>query len=522
MALAEIPHLLGLIDKNMLSATYGCFDRLYWHYKVVDFPNGMAQLGVLPLALIYKFPLPGNVYHQQERIKELCLAGIYYLQKCSHFDGSRDEFYPNERALGATAFSLYAATEAYLLLEYKDKRLEEFFAKSADWLMRYSEPCAITNHQAGAGLALINVYLITNDQRYKIGAEQKIRQTLNWQSQEGWFREYEGCDPGYVTFTVDFLAKYFRKTNDAVLIDPLRKAIEFSSYFIHPDASFGGEYGSRNTYHFFPHGFELMGKIFPLGLRIVDAYLEGLKKHKNEFMNDDRYFFYNLINYLQAYVDFNKEREGPLYREKDFIRSFDEAKITVAKKGDYYIVLSFAKGGIIKIFKKDECVYSDTGITGILKNRKIVTTQLIDNYDVEKDGYRFCVKGNLNSVQFEYLSIFKMIFFRLIMFLLGPSWRLTNLVKRLLISRIITRKTKEPIMFERRFQVGDEILIFTRLECLKKTVFKSLFISTDSALIYVPSSRYFQEVNLKPWITLNQYIERLNKEGRFELEQIIK
>ena len=39
-ALADIPKILTLQDRNPHSPTYGCFDRNYWHYKIIDFPRG--------------------------------------------------------------------------------------------------------------------------------------------------------------------------------------------------------------------------------------------------------------------------------------------------------------------------------------------------------------------------------------------------------------------------------------------------------------------------------------------------
>ena len=56
-------------------------------------------------------------------------------------------------------------------------------------------------------------------------------------------------------------------------IDPLVKAVEFAWYFMHPDGSYGGEYGSRNTYHFYPHGFELMAPHTEKAGQIADRFL---------------------------------------------------------------------------------------------------------------------------------------------------------------------------------------------------------------------------------------------------------
>ena len=52
--LADIPDdpkILTLQDRNAHSPTYGCFDRNFWHYKIIDFPSGMAAEFVWPLAL---------------------------------------------------------------------------------------------------------------------------------------------------------------------------------------------------------------------------------------------------------------------------------------------------------------------------------------------------------------------------------------------------------------------------------------------------------------------------------------
>jgi len=124
-ALRYFPKLFGLVDRNRVSRTYGCFDRNYWHYKAIDFPSGMAETGVLPLALAYAHHFPGGTcYYRQPRLAELVLAGIRFAAACAHRDGSCDDYYPFERALGATAFSLYALTESCLLLGLKEPVLQ--------------------------------------------------------------------------------------------------------------------------------------------------------------------------------------------------------------------------------------------------------------------------------------------------------------------------------------------------------------------------------------------------------------
>ena len=87
-ALALIPKILTLQDRNAHSPTYGCFDRNYWHYKIIDFPSGMAAEFVLPLALVYTLNIPGNPYYKKLAIKQWVEAGIRYAARSAHSDGS--------------------------------------------------------------------------------------------------------------------------------------------------------------------------------------------------------------------------------------------------------------------------------------------------------------------------------------------------------------------------------------------------------------------------------------------------
>ena len=75
-ALAQIPKILTLQDRNAHSPTYGCFDRSYWHYRTMDFPCGMSQEFCLPLALAWKNPFPDNPYYQVQRVRELACAAV--------------------------------------------------------------------------------------------------------------------------------------------------------------------------------------------------------------------------------------------------------------------------------------------------------------------------------------------------------------------------------------------------------------------------------------------------------------
>ena len=157
-------------------------------------------------------PLPGNPFYKVSRIKELSSAAINFMIRSSHKDGTCDDYFPYERAMGALVFSLYAASEAYLILGMSDQEIANFFIKRVWHLEKENESGRLGNHQALAALAAYNVYIITGDEKALNTANDRLALTISWQNKdEGWIQEYEGADPGYHSCSIDFLAKLRKK-----------------------------------------------------------------------------------------------------------------------------------------------------------------------------------------------------------------------------------------------------------------------------------------------------------------------
>ena len=281
VALSQIPRLLSLLDRKKGSKSYGCFDRNYWRYNTIDFPGASFQIGTLPLAMVYTKEYPDNIYYKHPKIRDWTIAAMEFLAKIQNPDGGFNQDYPYIWSVAAVAFPIYSVSEAYLLLSkelnHSSKEIIiEMLEKAGKWLLNTND-MKVTNQEAGAAMALYNIYQITGDERYKNGAEGKIRRILKSQSPDGWFYEYGGGDPGYLTLCIDCLAKYYQKSGDDELLEALKKSIEFISYFVHPNGTVGGEYASRNTEFVIPSGFE----IFPYqvlqfiaGMSIIESIEE--------------------------------------------------------------------------------------------------------------------------------------------------------------------------------------------------------------------------------------------------------
>ena len=95
----------------------------------MDFPCGMSQEMVLPIALVFANEYPGNRYFGVQRMREIAEASVRFMVKSSHKDGTCDDYFPFERAMGALVFSLYSASETYQVLQMKDEEVLDLFTR---------------------------------------------------------------------------------------------------------------------------------------------------------------------------------------------------------------------------------------------------------------------------------------------------------------------------------------------------------------------------------------------------------
>ncbi|RMH26199.1 MAG: hypothetical protein D6691_08285 [Candidatus Hydrogenedentota bacterium] len=519
-AFTYLPRLFQMVDRNRYSPTYGSFDRSYWHYRTMDFPCGMYQEFTLPLALAYAHPFPDNPYYGVERVRELALAGVDFARRSSHPDGTCDDYFPFERALGAMVFSLYACTETVIVLDEKRPEFLEFFERRAHYLAHHNETGQLTNHQALAALALYNVYLLTGNEQWRKASDAYLDIVRAWQSDEGWFQEYEGADPGYHTCTIAFLAKLWKKAQDERILALLHPAVDFAWYFMHPDGSYAGEYGSRNTYHFYPHGFEVMAPLNPRAAQIADQFLtHALPRRTRYFNDDDRMCAHYLYDWMQAYLDFSPVRSSePLNARAPFQKYFPKARLYVECTPQYYAVLSLAKGGVLKVTTDQGPAYSDTGLIGATTDGKVLVSHLVDNYEVEADleNHRFRAAGRLCRRRAKLPTPFTQILFRIVNLTLGRF--APNLLRALLQKILITGKPRTDYTFERSFEFApDRIRIRNVVRRPAGAAgFTSIHVASDATSIYVANSNVYQRSVLLPWRELRALCDQVNQTGAGE------
>lgn len=450
-ALRDIPKILMLQDRNPHSPTYGCFDRNYWHYKIIDFPSGMAQECVLPLALAWKLDVPGNTFAGQPALREWVSAGIRYAVQSAHADGSCDDYFPHEKAAGATAFSFYATLRAIKICELNASDVLPFLVKRGNWLAKHMEGGELSNHEALIANSLFRLAALTGDERFLAKAQTRLARLMSWRSEEGWFREYQGADPGYLTLTLAMLAEIDTLHPELNLRGAIAGIVRFLAEVQPPDGWLGGEWSSRNTHNYFPHGFELCGIWLPEALAINTRAVRSLAAGPE--YGDDHIVAHHCWSYLLAARDWRHQRPA-LAKLADGRRVFREAGIVTERRGNFALLMALNKGGTFRLYESGKLIYADTGLSLIVREggrQRIAVCHLwADDNEVTIEGDQIEIAGRMGWAKTQQMTPLKLIVLRVLMLSVGRIR--PDLVRRMLQSLLITGRSPAPFSFRRRFR----------------------------------------------------------------------
>ncbi len=511
-AISQIPRILGNMDRSNFSVTYGSLHRDYWLDKTSDFSDAVRQFGVHGLALVYKYKFSNNIYYQNENILSWVVAGMEFWASIQHKDGSFDEFYPYERGwVGPTAFTTFSIIEAYKLVKEnisnkKSEKILNAIYKSAIFIGEGDkEEDHLANHHAMACLSLWKSYTLFNEKRFYKAFQQALDNFKKYHNfKEGWSIEYDGIDPGYLSATVSFFGKIFKDNKNEEIFDICNEAIKACSYFVLPNGFYGGSIGSRNTQHFYPHGFEIFGGHIPLSLSIADKMLYALKQGKlvpPEIISD-RYLVYRVPEYLESYLDYTpriKSLPKLPYEKSNLNFYFKDAKVWIKSDKNFYFVVNAAKGGVLKLFDKNKLIFSDSGIIGKTNSGKLATTQWIDkSYIIKKSLNKIVISGKLNQVPSnKNFNLYKNLLFRLTLLFIGWSPKLSHSLKGMIRKVLMLGNRRLNIKFKRTINFDSKkVNVTDQISLDKKVKFNFLSFGSDFFVRYVPQSRYFQSQEL--------------------------
>tara|TARA_X000001036_G_scaffold440101_1_gene494436 strand:+ start:911 stop:2515 length:1605 start_codon:yes stop_codon:yes gene_type:complete len=501
----NLPRVLSLFDGDSTSKSYGMGDRYYWSWGLIDFGNATFQGAANGLSRLWVaglWPYPTDEKKFINRIDSIFLAAKRLTRK----DGSLEEAFPYEGSFCVSSLVAYdlLCTIELLKSSIDEKTLEKWtlivkpiinFIKEAD-----ENHAIISNHLATSIAALYRWFSLVNDSSAVHKADLLLQRILKHQSSEGWYKEYDGADPGYQSLCMYYLADVYLISKKKDLKKSLELSINFLSHFIHPDGSYGGLYGSRATRFYFPAGILALGNISSQAKSISEKMIQSINRNRVVTLSsiDEP----NLIPMFNCYVwaatlakDNHHLLHGndilPAFNKKPFFVYFKDAGIIIKSEKQYYTLISTNKGGVTYHYKDNVLAFEDPGL--VIENSKgeLASTQ---NYNtsnqVKINENQIIIKSNFQSMPKSINSTWKFLLLRISCITFFRSYYLREIIKKFLVSCLITRKNNWSATNKRSIIFKDGISIKDHPDLPKKYKLKKN--NTSFISIHMASKGYWQ------------------------------
>ena len=466
--LIQIPRLLGQLNRNPSSKSYGSFDRAYWHYRTNDISCARYQEAVYTLSLLYTSNFEGNIYHKDEKVLEWIRASLRFTISLQKQSGSFDEWYINEGSYVGTAFVTAAIGQATLLFRKSDveipeeKSICELLEKAAHFLIKSKEE-TVLNQVSGAIFAIACAGCLLSRDDLAVSADKLLEEFLSKQNPEGWWNEYGGPDIGYLTLTISYLEKYQRLTGSKKVSSAIAKAKSFVESFINPDYTAGGEHMSRNTEYIIPSStLPYLGTLRPTHL-------------------DDRYLSYILYNWIETGLCVKPEGIKISYGES----YFSESSLLRVANDKYFLVANGKKGGSFRLYAGGK-VYYDSG----LESKGLSTGILNASNEVDYKSGHLKTIGLMKKIKEPVLDTKLAIIFKLWQLLFGRITFLQKLVKKFLRLRMINYSGESKVSFKRIIEYHSGKVVITDSVYGATMKKDDIIFGVKASYSAVPSSKY--------------------------------
>ncbi|MEM7249819.1 MAG: hypothetical protein AAF493_00255 [Pseudomonadota bacterium] len=463
-----LPRLLSGFNADPTSDYAGAGDRLFWGWKLSDFPNGTFQGAVHGMALLYQANALPSWFDRESVIPRLqqLVAG---LRTVTASNGSLCEALPNEGSFCVTALVASDVLAAHAMLAEdltteEQQRWVEAVRPLVGFLFKQDEHHGlISNHLASAALAMYRWHNTTGDDRAQRRGKRWLDRILANQSTEGWYSEYGGPDPGYQSWCTTQLAQLHRLRPDLGLLASLSKSVSFLSYAAHPDGSFGGVYGQRNTRFLLPGGLCILSGECDVARALAEFARYSIERRS--CVSLDAIDAGNLVPFFNDYalaataVCTNGDASAtPLPCQSSGGREwFPDAGWLVERGEKHYSILALKRGGAFVSFTDGERTHDDPGAVVRDGTGRWFASQLghaLHYPDALPSGDAITLTFPLYRVvrptptpgQFVILRGLAMTAFR---------WRwLGNVIKRLLARYLINRKPRPAGRVHRSVEFG--------------------------------------------------------------------
>lgn len=471
---ANLPRLLALVDRDVTSDSYGLGDRYHWAWGLIDFGNATFQGMANGLARLWchgLWPYETTKKRFLERIDSIYRGA----EKLTRPDGSLEEAFPNEGSFCVTslvAFDLLVACD--LLSEQLDQPTKERWVMTIRpmiaFLMRAEETHAvISNHLATAVAALVRWHRLTGEARAETRARALLDRILGHQSEEGWFLEYQGADPGYQSLCTCYLADVHKLRPDWQLLEPLRRSLRFLWHFAHPDGSFGGLYGSRCTRFYYPAGILALADEIPEAAVLANFMASSIGKQQVVTLSsiDEP----NLVPTFNAYCwaaalahrtpvqSHIGQSTLPAFISQPLRIHYTLAGLVIDRGEDYYTIVATGKGGGVYHFAAGQSPLINAGVVVRHPNGRLGCSQGTGKVLLGVDQEILTISSPIMPMPKQCPSPWQFLVLRLLCVTVFRFSRLREWVKRILVRILITGGKPWPVENQRTIRLGKRLEI---------------------------------------------------------------
>ena len=462
-----LPRILGAINQNEIHPLYGVSDRKFWAWRTIDFGNATNQgsaEGITMLLEANLWPYENDYEIMVTRIKSLFSGTKKLMRK----NGSLEESFPFEQSWCVSALVSYNLAGAlknfskYLEDDVNKEFLSLILAIQKFVILNPEKHAKISNHLAVATASLYRAYELTGSNKTLNQAQNYLETLMNYQNHDGGFQEYYGFDPGYQTLTMDYLANMYIDNKIEILKPVINKSLELLNYFVMPDGTFGGKFGSRGTQVYYPGGIARLANEFPIALEIHMKMKDGIKALSTATLRgiDEGNMIPLFNSYSHAAVIENQLKSKYVYKkmQKDNkIRILEHAGFVIDRKRSHYTIISLFKGGYFEHYagKKKKIM----GDLPLFKNKFAYYSSAIFNqnnkYQISED--KVIVISKFGKSNFQLQKPFLFVLGRIVFYLTRKSYHINILLKKTIVKKLFNYKFSNRMINKRCINLGKNL-----------------------------------------------------------------
>jgi hypothetical protein len=396
-------------------------------------------------------------------------------------DGSMEEAFPSEGSYCVTALVAFDLLCAIDLLHLEvdaaqSQRWRSILVPMIGYLKSADETHAlVSNHLATSVAALLRWHRLTGDKDAENKARAQLDKILNNQSEEGWFKEYEGADPGYQTLCTYYLADALQTRPDWQLLEPLRRSIQFLWHFAHPDGSFAGLYGSRCTRFYYPSGVMALADEFPEAAALAAFMANSIAQQHvvtlSAMDEPNLVPMFNAYAWAAALANMSQTAENadppaptiPCRDKQPLRKHFPQAGIWLDRGPVHYTIINTHKGGVIYHFRQGHRARIDAGVVVRDTQGRYASSQAYDQHNnLQQEGDQLKITSQITVMPKQLPSPLKFLLLRLLCLTAFRSIALREWIKRRLVEILITRRQQWPVSNLRTIRLGETITVEDR------------------------------------------------------------